>query len=207
VAECEALSHLHRFVADLAGWLEHRLAEHRGDRDALVRAAEAEAQRLADLDRTRERLLDEWRKLADEGASVARYALEVIERVDTERGAQKQRVDDAEARVAEWTAEVAADSILDAYVEMQDFVLGRLSKSTTTEDVRAALGDLGGSALRPKLRLTQTAAFARLASQPGVAGFGLAYRWAGMARLRPVSRRSAEGLFRALQKRHYVNQS
>ncbi len=139
VAEAEAVGHLHHFVGDLVELARaaHRRTPRRGQDAGARRGRRAHAGRRAG---SAARADDGRLPLADrQGASTARLALEEAERVETQIAEQSQRVAEAEARVAEWTADAPTDSVIDAYHELQQFVLGRLSSAAAAQDIADAL--------------------------------------------------------------------
>ena len=100
------------------------------------------ADRLRSLDRERERHLAEYRKLVDEGASVARIALEEVERIDGERDSVRRQIDEGEAVLGEWEGPPDVDAALDFYGELVELVQGRIKQASGADDLRRALGQV-----------------------------------------------------------------
>jgi hypothetical protein len=100
LAEGHVLRHLDSFVGTtLDAWIGAKLQEHSGDREALERQLETLVANLASLDARREARMAEMAELG-----MSSIGIELVERIDQERSSLLGRIEDAEARLAEWTA-------------------------------------------------------------------------------------------------------
>ena len=62
-------------------------------------------------------------------------------RETAERKSLQRDIDDAEAVLAEWTAKINADGVLDWYARIRDLVGGRIAKADGVAEINAALHD------------------------------------------------------------------
>jgi DNA invertase Pin-like site-specific DNA recombinase len=136
VAEQRVLEHLTLFVGDVESWIGERLADRTDEQAQFQSAVDAEKAKLAVLDRTREQRMAE---LAAVG--ITALGLEVIERIDQERAHVATGIEDAEARLAEWTASLSADAVLDYYNGIVALVQGKVKQAAGVAEINAALHD------------------------------------------------------------------
>jgi hypothetical protein len=116
---------------------------------------------LVKLDRQRERHLAEYRRLVDEGSSVAHLALEVVAALDRERDQQQEAIGMAEAVAGEWSGTPDLDSMLEFYAGLVDLVRGKVSAATEAKALNATLAsviagvwlEIDGDRLRAEFRL------------------------------------------------------
>jgi DNA invertase Pin-like site-specific DNA recombinase len=136
-AEGHALGHLDWFIGDLENWARGQLAAQSGDRAAIERDLDAKRAELAALDGRREQRMAEL-----EQVGFNPIALEVIERIDRDRAATSSLVADAEAQLAEWTAQPALDALLDFYNGLRDVIAGRVKQAQGARELNTALADV-----------------------------------------------------------------
>ena len=137
LVEEHVLNHLELFLGeDLETWIGERMAERSGERTALEKAVDAQRRDLERLDAQREKRMAE---LVEVG--ITPLGLEVIERIDQERESRRRDLEDAEAQLAEWTAKINADGVLDWYTRIRDLVRGRIMKADGVAEINAALHD------------------------------------------------------------------
>lgn len=142
LVEGHVLNHLELFLGeDLETWIGERMAERSGERTALEKAVDEEKTRRSGLERQRAKLMAEYERLALADDPLARYALEPVARLDADIEAEGQRIGDAEAQLAEWTAKINADGVLDWYTRIRDLVRGRIAKAEGIAEINAALHD------------------------------------------------------------------
>ena len=142
LVEEHVLNHLELFLGeDLETWIGERMAERSGERTALQKALDAEKTHCSGLERQRAKLMAEYERLALADDPLARYALEPVARLDADIEAEQQRIGDAEAQLAEWTAKINADGVLDWYTRIRDLVRGRIAKAEGVAEINAALHD------------------------------------------------------------------
>ena len=122
---------------DLETWIGERMAERSGEQAALQSAVDAKRRHLERLDAQREKRLAE----IEAHGITSPVAFELIERVDAERKSLQRDIDDAEAVLAEWTAKINADGVLDWYARIRDLVGGRIAKADGVAEINAALHD------------------------------------------------------------------
>lgn len=134
MADERVLEHLRLFIGDVGEWIGDRLSERSDAQKALRNAVDAEKAKLVVLDRQRE---DRMAELESVGFNA--IALEVIERIDRQREAVQQSVEDAQARLNEWTVELAGDAVLAYYEGIVDVVQGRIAKAEGVREINAAL--------------------------------------------------------------------
>jgi DNA invertase Pin-like site-specific DNA recombinase len=172
--ERHVLDHLHVFVGSVEDWIAVQVAEGEDEQQARAAAIGRERDRLADLDRHRERHLAEYRRLVADGASVARIALEEVERIDGEHAALQRQIAEGEAVLAEWAGPPDVDAALDFYGELVDLVQGRINQARGAAELNRALGqvlaglwmELDGDRLKAGFRL-------RVTDEPDTATNGL----------------------------------
>lgn len=141
--EGRVLGHLDSFVGNLHDWAAERLDAHHAEHEAKEAAVERERAALAALDRQRERHLAEYDRLVDEGSSsLARIALERVERLDRDREAQQHALSDAEAVAGEWAGSPDLDAVLDFYNELGALVAGTVKQARGAPHVRDRLRQL-----------------------------------------------------------------
>ena len=137
--ESHVLRHLDSFVGSIEDWLAERVNERQNERQAGEVALQRQRAQLVNLDRARKRHLAEYRKLVAEGASVARLALEEVERIDRLRAEQEQAIQQAEAVVSEWTGPPDVDAALEYYSALVDLVQGRIRATESSRELTDAL--------------------------------------------------------------------
>jgi DNA invertase Pin-like site-specific DNA recombinase len=181
VAELRIFEHLTMFVGDIQGWIGQRLEERSEGLTTLQKAMDEEKAKLAELDAKRDQRMAELVKVG-----ITSLGLEVIERIDQERKSRAREIENAEAQLAEWTASLSADAVLDFYNGVVDVIQGRVAKAQGIAEVNQALHDsllgvwLGydGKTLSADIRLRPTGdddidavvaeLFGSLAPQPGM---------------------------------------
>jgi DNA invertase Pin-like site-specific DNA recombinase len=144
LAEAHIMRHLEVFIGDVEDWIGGRLAE-RSDEQAKERTAlDAEKAALALLDERRAKLLAEYERLALAEDPLARYALEPVAKLDSERERQAQTINDTEARLAEHECDATqdVDAVLDYYNQLVDLVQGRVKQARGAAELNAALHDV-----------------------------------------------------------------
>ena len=138
VVEDQVLNHFELFIGeDLETWIGERIAERSGEQVALQSAVDAYRRDLEHLDARRDQRIAE----IEAHGITSPIAFEVIERIDSERESRQRDIDDAEAVLAEWTAKISADGVLDWYARIRDLVQGRLAKAEGVAEMNAALHD------------------------------------------------------------------
>ena len=140
--ESQVLDHLHVFVGSVEEWIGEQVAERGEEQLARAAALGRDRDRLADLDRQRERHLAEYRKLVAEGAGVARIALEEVGRIDQQREVQRRQIEQGEAVLGEWEGPPDVDAALDFYGELVELVQGRIKHASGAADMHRALGQV-----------------------------------------------------------------
>jgi DNA invertase Pin-like site-specific DNA recombinase len=157
LAEQRIFDHFAVLIGDcMENWIGERLSERDSERSVLQRAADAERAKLAKLDQVREQRMAELEKVGFNA-----IALEVIERIDQQREAVRTDIEDAEARLAEWTA-VGPDDAMAYLTRIVDQVEGRIARAEGIRELNAALRDVlngvvlgyDGETLTADLRLT-----------------------------------------------------
>jgi hypothetical protein len=133
--ETHVLNHLQSFIGSVEGWIADLLTKRDAERNVRVGQLEQERAALATLDRQRDERMTEL-----EQVGMTKIGLEVIERVDAKREAQANRIAEADAVVAEWTAPPNIDATLDFYSDLVDLVQGRVSKAIGARELNEALG-------------------------------------------------------------------
>jgi DNA invertase Pin-like site-specific DNA recombinase len=83
--EGHVLNHLDAFVGSMEGWIAEQVRERTAEQEARAAAVERQRAALEALDRQREKLLAEYRRMVAEGDRLAPYALEAIEPVNQQR--------------------------------------------------------------------------------------------------------------------------
>jgi len=143
VLEAKTLDHLADFRLDIDSWLAGRVAEVRREHAAVDRAAailrdEAAkiARRVDAARRQHEQALD------DEDDALAAAALRSVARFEGQHDEALARVAEAEARVAEWTAEPDVNAAIDYYAGIVDLIEGRVAKAQGAAELNVALRDL-----------------------------------------------------------------
>jgi hypothetical protein len=193
MAETRILEHLTLFVGNVQGWIEEQLESRSDGLTTLQKALDEEQAKLADLDALREQRMAE---LIDVG--ITDVGLEVIERIDQQRRNIGSDISDAEAQLAEWTASLSGDLVLDWYSGVVDVIQGRVAKAQGIAEINAALHDslvgvwlaYDGITLSADIRLRPTGdddidavvaeLFGSLAPQPDISDWQLsdhAPRW------------------------------
>jgi DNA invertase Pin-like site-specific DNA recombinase len=140
--EDHVLRHLGSFVDSVEGFLAERVNERDSERKVREAALKRQRAGLTDLDRQRERHLAEYRELVAEGASVARIALEEVQRIDGERAEQRRLIEEAEAVIGEWSGPPDLDAALDYYAALVDHVHGRIAKADGARELNDALSTI-----------------------------------------------------------------
>jgi DNA invertase Pin-like site-specific DNA recombinase len=141
LAESRILEHLKLFVGDVEGWIAERLSERSAEHEARRSAVDAAKATLAVMDVRRDKLFAEYQRLVDESDPLARYALEPVSELDTERDTQERAIGEAEAALSEFTGEADADAVLDFYNGLRDLVTGKIAKAQGVAEINAVLHD------------------------------------------------------------------
>jgi hypothetical protein len=115
------------FLADLVGDRQREQANRVEVMDRLMAQA-------AKLDRTRDRLLTDYRDQVDAGRSTAYLALEEVERLDRERERLEEAVRDAQAVVAEHADQLDPNDVRDLYDRLMAFARTQLERTTTAAE-------------------------------------------------------------------------
>jgi hypothetical protein len=142
LAERHVLGHLDVFVGDVEKWLGDQVTSREREHEQRLAALTGERAGLAKLDRQRERHLAEYRRLVDEGSSVAHLALEVVAALDRERDQQQEAIGMAEAVAGEWSGTPDLDSMLEFYAGLVDLVRGKVSAATEAKALNATLASV-----------------------------------------------------------------
>ena len=137
--EGHVLGHLDVFVGDVADWIAELLDRRSSDQAGHAATVDRERAALADLDRTREQLMAEYRRQVAAGHRTAHLALEEVERIDSERKTQRHVVEKAEAVASEWQGQLDVDGALDFYTELVALVRGKVNAATGAAELNAAL--------------------------------------------------------------------
>jgi len=118
-----------------------RAGEQRQRAQALKREVAAHAA----LKASRQRHVDQYRKLVDAGSAVAHLALEEVSRIDGELLAQEKTIRESEARLAEWRADPDVDEVVAFYEGLVALIQGRVDQAEGASELNAVLHDvLGG---------------------------------------------------------------
>jgi hypothetical protein len=143
-AEAEAM--LIRNLAYYRGDLDAFLVEQVADRQQAQQAREDDLRRLRDqlakLDRTRERLMADYRRQVEDGRSTAHLALEEVERVDSERERVQEAVRNLDAIAAEHAGEPELDEVRELYERLMAFAKLQVERAATPAEVRTVLRGL-----------------------------------------------------------------
>jgi DNA invertase Pin-like site-specific DNA recombinase len=137
--EAQVLEHLDVFVGSVETWICEHAEARSEDRKRQEEALERQRDALAEQDRSRERHLAEYRRLVDEGRSVAYVALEEVERVDAERDSLQHAIAEAEAVLQEWGAGPDVDAALDYYIAIRDVIDGKVRAAQGVKELNASL--------------------------------------------------------------------
>jgi site-specific DNA recombinase len=135
--ETHVLNHLQTFVGSVEEWIAGVLAERDGERKVREGQLDQEKAALAGLDRQRDERMAEL-----ESVGVTTIGMELVERMDARREAQRQRISEAEAVLAEWTAPADVNAGLDFYSGLVDLVQGRVSKAHGAKELHEALASV-----------------------------------------------------------------
>jgi DNA invertase Pin-like site-specific DNA recombinase len=136
MVERKILDHLELLIGQGVGdWIKERLAERDTEREARQRQLDTEKARFAVLDRQREERMAELEKVG-----FHRVALEVVDRIDRERAHLAEAIEDAVARLEEWTA-VGPDDAVAYYAAIVQQVQGRIKRADGIAEINAALRD------------------------------------------------------------------
>jgi DNA invertase Pin-like site-specific DNA recombinase len=141
VLERHVLNHLGSFVGSVEAWIADRVAERDGERKQRERSLDQERAGLCDLDARRTKRMAELEGM-NLTAKPAQIALELIERLDTQREAQSERIAAAEALAAEWSPSPNVDEALDFYNGLVDMIDGRVRKASGARELNEALAGL-----------------------------------------------------------------
>jgi site-specific DNA recombinase len=139
VAHEQVLQHLHRFIDRAADWIAEQVQAQESERQARQKALRRKVVDVGQLNRQRDKHLAQYRKLVDEGSSVAHLALEEVARMDQQLEAQRQAVEDEQAMLSEWTGPPDVDEALDYYNQIVDVVGGKLDSAQGMTDLNAVL--------------------------------------------------------------------
>jgi hypothetical protein len=161
VIEGHVLEHLDKFVGSAEAWVQEQVNHRSAEQQAREAAIDRDRAALADLDRQRERHFAEYRAMVANGDHLARYALEEVDRIDSERADRQQAIAEAEAVVSEWAGPPDVDAALDFYTGLVDLVQGRVQQARGTEELNQALSqviaglwaDLDGATLHAEFEL------------------------------------------------------
>lgn len=138
-AEALLLGGLRHYTADLDGFLiEQTTGQRQAQEDREQRLRELRDQ-LVKLDRSREKLLADYRAQVDAGRSTAYLVLESVERLDGEREAIQRSADDAQALVDEHAGLPSLDEARSLYERLMAFAEGELERAATPAEVKSAL--------------------------------------------------------------------
>jgi|GEM_PF-1188789 len=142
--ERQVIRHLDDLIPHVEGWIGERVAERRGERQALQHALDAQRSHERHLHRDVELLRADYRRHLRAGAETkADLALAEMERVSADTEAQTRVVEEAAARLAEWEVEPSTtDAALDFYKEVTDLIRGRIRSARSVIDLSAALTEL-----------------------------------------------------------------
>lgn len=142
IVEDRVIEHLER-VADeqLRRWLADRAEEHRRQRDRLAGVVDRERAQLRQLDRRRESAAAQYDRLLDADSPLADRALLKVAEVEEEMNRQRRRLEDAEARAAEFTGEPDERAALETVERIADALGERLRDADGPREVNAVLRD------------------------------------------------------------------
>jgi DNA invertase Pin-like site-specific DNA recombinase len=141
--EQKVLWHLDDFYAGFDGWARERLTARADEAQVIAAGVESLRAGLVAMERNREKHRKAFRRYVERDEhGRADLAADEVERIDAECRAQVQAIDDAEARLAEWTAAPSHDALLDFYADVREVVSGRLARAKGHDELRAALAAL-----------------------------------------------------------------
>jgi hypothetical protein len=136
LADERILEHLTTFVGSVEEWIGERLAERSDEQVVLERSLERARTKLDELTDLREQRMAE---LIEVG--ITTIGMEAIQRIDRQVEAQEKKIADGEAQLAEWTAQLSADGILDFYNRIVDLVKGRIARANGIAEINVVLHD------------------------------------------------------------------
>jgi DNA invertase Pin-like site-specific DNA recombinase len=177
--EEHVLRQLDVFIGSVEDWMAEHSDEHGENSQAHEAAVKRKRRRLADLDRTRERHLVQYRKLVEEGSDdLARIALEEVQRIDSERERQRHVPRDFKAVADEWAGPPDVSEALDFYNRLVEFVHREVNPASGAVELHRALyqvlagvwASIDGETLHAQfeLRVAGEGHSAKLANGPGV---------------------------------------
>jgi hypothetical protein len=141
--EDQALRHLRNFKGDVRQWLDRQIAERRTEVAPLEAAAGRERQALARLERLIAKAQARYdAALAADDDARAGSVEEDLMRLRDQRRQRERELAEAEARVAEWTAEPDVDAAIDHYAEVYELINGRLAHAHGAAEVNEGLREL-----------------------------------------------------------------
>lgn len=141
--EEKVLDHLADIFVSIDRWIETSRAQRTGEREAMEAALSIERTALAQLDRDAAVVRDNYRShLREEATSRADLALDELDRIERERGAQGERVQTLEGRLSTWTDDPDVDPVLDWVLEINAVIEGAKRESEEALALNAALRDL-----------------------------------------------------------------
>lgn len=142
VVERHVVEHLHVFIGSVEEWLTGKVHERSEEQHRRERALDTQRASLDELDRTRELHLAEYMRQVEKGSTVAHLALEMVERLDREREQLRQAIAEAEAVIAEWSAEPDTNAALDYYNAIVDVIDGKVRTAKGVREMNAALSSV-----------------------------------------------------------------
>lgn len=148
VLEAKTLDHLADFRLDIDQWLAGRVAEVQQEHAAVERVAATLRGEVAVIARRVDAAHRQHEGALDAGDdALATVALRAVARFEGQHGEALVRVAEAEARVAEWTAEPDVNAALDYYNGIVDLIEGRVAKAQGAAELNIALRDLLASVM------------------------------------------------------------
>jgi hypothetical protein len=143
VLEAKTLDHLGDFRFDVERWLATRVEEVRAERGTVERGAAEAQQEAMTIARRVEAAHGQYEEALDAGDdALASTALRQVARFEKQQEEALARVREAEARLAEWTAEPDVNAALDFYNGIVDLIEGRVAKARGVAELNVALRDL-----------------------------------------------------------------
>ena len=100
--EGHVLNHLEAFVGSAEAWLLDRVRERDSEREQRVAVLDELRNQLSSIDRRRDRAMADYEAALGEHDPNARIVLEVVAKIDSERGTLTDAIADAEAVIGEW---------------------------------------------------------------------------------------------------------
>jgi hypothetical protein len=138
-AEALLVSGLRHYVGDLDAFLIEQTADQRHAQAERERGLLVLQDQLAKLDRTREKVLADYRAQVDAGRSTAYLVLEAVEGLDAERVLLQRSADDTKALVDEHAGSDDLDAARSLYERLMAFAEGELERAATPAEIRSAL--------------------------------------------------------------------